>query len=150
MKKLVPQILAAALVLLGSVAAGAQTTARKPAAAAQAQQAAVKADVENLRAALNGLPAEEAFITALSPSNVALYHRNEYYKTEEEYLFALADAMHEEYQAIVDAGFVLQIDDPRFATHYDRYPELSVDECRAFIALCVEVINHALIETVEL
>ena len=87
---------------------------------------------------------EEAFITALSPSNVALYHRNEYYKTEEEYLFALADAMHEEYQAIVDGGFVLQIDDPRIATHYDRHPELDVEDCRTFVAQCVEVINHAL------
>ena len=87
---------------------------------------------------------EEAFVTALSPSNVALYHRNEFYATEEEYLVALADAMHVEYQAIVDAGFILQIDDPRLATHYDRHPELSVEECRAFIAQCVEIINHAL------
>ena len=52
--------------------------------------------------------------------------------------------MHVEYQAIVDAGFILQIDDPRLTTHYDRHPELSVDECRAFIAQCVDVINHAL------
>jgi 5-methyltetrahydropteroyltriglutamate--homocysteine methyltransferase len=104
----------------------------------------VRADIANLRAALRGVEAEEAFLTALSPSNVALYHRNEFYATEEEYLFALADAMHEEYQAIVDAGFVLQIDDPRLATHYDRHPELTVEECRAFVALCVEVINHAL------
>jgi 5-methyltetrahydropteroyltriglutamate--homocysteine methyltransferase len=107
-------------------------------------QAQVQADIANLRSALQGVQAEEGFLTALSPSNVALYHRNEYYATEEEYLVALADAMHEEYQAIVDAGFVLQIDDPRLATHYDRHPELSIEECRAFVALCVEVINHAL------
>jgi 5-methyltetrahydropteroyltriglutamate--homocysteine methyltransferase len=107
-------------------------------------QAEVAADVANLRAAVAGMGIEEAFITALSPSNVALYHRNEYYKTEEEYLFALADAMHEEYQAIVDGGFVLQIDDPRIATHYDRHPELDIDDCRTFVAQCVEVINHAL------
>ena len=106
--------------------------------------AEVQADIANLRAALGQAPAEEAFITALSPSNVALYHRNEYYKTDEEYLVALADAMHAEYQAIVDAGFLLQIDDPRIATHYDRHPELDVEDCRRFIGLCVEVINHAL------
>jgi 5-methyltetrahydropteroyltriglutamate--homocysteine methyltransferase len=107
-------------------------------------QTYVQEDIANLRAALDGLHHEEAFITALSPSNVALYHRNDFYKTEEEYLFALADAMHEEYQAIVNAGFVLQIDDPRLATHYDRHPQLSVEECRKFIAQCVDVINHSL------
>jgi 5-methyltetrahydropteroyltriglutamate--homocysteine methyltransferase len=104
----------------------------------------VEEDIRNLRAALDGLRVQEAFLTALSPSNVALYHRNEFYASEEEYLSALADAMHVEYQAIVDAGFVLQIDDPRLATHYDRHPEASLEECRKFIALCVEVINHAL------
>ncbi len=104
----------------------------------------VQEDIENLRAALEGLRVEEAFLTGLSPSNVALYHRNDFYNTEEEYLFAIADAMHEEYQAIVDAGFLLQIDDPRMATHYDRHPGMSIEECRNFIALCVEVINHAL------
>jgi 5-methyltetrahydropteroyltriglutamate--homocysteine methyltransferase len=104
----------------------------------------VTEDLNNLRSALADVQVEEAFITGLSPSNVALYHRNEFYPTEEEYLVALADAMHVEYQAIVDAGFVLQIDDPRMATHYDRHPESSVEECRAFIAQCVEVINRAL------
>jgi 5-methyltetrahydropteroyltriglutamate--homocysteine methyltransferase len=104
----------------------------------------LQADIDNLRNSLSHTPAVEAFVTALSPSNVALYHRNEFYATEEEYLFAIADAMHVEYQAIVDAGFILQIDDPRLATHYDRHPELSVEECRTFVALCVEVINHAL------
>jgi 5-methyltetrahydropteroyltriglutamate--homocysteine methyltransferase len=104
----------------------------------------VREDISNLRAALASVQVEEAFITALSPSNVAIYHRNEFYPSEEEYLVALADAMHVEYQAIVDAGFILQIDDPRLATHYDRHPDISVEECRAFIAQCVEVINHSL------
>jgi 5-methyltetrahydropteroyltriglutamate--homocysteine methyltransferase len=107
-------------------------------------QAAVQADLANLRAALREVPAAEAFVTALSPTNLALYHRNAYYATEQEYLYALADAMHVEYQAIVDAGFVLQIDDPRLATHYDRHPELSIEECRAFVAECVDVINYSL------
>jgi len=104
----------------------------------------VQEDIANLRSALADLQVEEAFLTALSPSNVALYHRNDFYTSEEEYLFAIADAMHEEYRAIIEAGFVLQIDDPRLATHYDRHPGMSVEECRTFIAQCVEVINHSL------
>jgi 5-methyltetrahydropteroyltriglutamate--homocysteine methyltransferase len=107
-------------------------------------QAYVQEDIANLREALANFTVEEAFLTALSPSNVALYHRNDFYTTEEEYLFAIADAMREEYRAIVDAGLLLQIDDPRLATHYDRHPGLTVEECRKFIGLCVEVINHAL------
>ena len=55
---------------------------------------------------------------AISPTSVEDWQRNEYYKTEEEYLFAIADAMHEEYKAIVDAGFLVQIDDPHLATYY--------------------------------
>jgi 5-methyltetrahydropteroyltriglutamate--homocysteine methyltransferase len=85
----------------------------------------VRADTENLTAALAGVNAEEAFITAISPSNLELYYENHYYASDEEYLSALADAMHEEYKAIVDAGFLLQIDDPRMATHYNRTPDAS-------------------------
>lgn len=107
-------------------------------------QADVKADCANLKEAIaqNGL--EEGFVTALSPSNVSLYYANKFYKTDDEYQIALADAMHEEYKAIVDAGFVLQIDDPRLATHYDRHPEITIEECRKFIAAQVELVNYAL------
>ena len=104
----------------------------------------VRADTENLKAALGGIDAEEAFITAISPSNLELYYENHYYSSDEEYLAALADAMHEEYQAIVDAGFILQIDDPRMATHYNRTPGASIEDCRKFIARRVETVNHAL------
>jgi 5-methyltetrahydropteroyltriglutamate--homocysteine methyltransferase len=104
----------------------------------------VRADTENLKAALAGVEAEEAFITAISPSNLELYYENRYYASDEEYLAALADAMHEEYKAIVDAGLLLQIDDPRMATHYNRTPDASIEDCRRFIALRVEAVNHAL------
>jgi 5-methyltetrahydropteroyltriglutamate--homocysteine methyltransferase len=104
----------------------------------------LRADIDNLKAALKGVRAEEAFLTAISPSNLELYYENEYYASEEEYLTALADAMHVEYQAIVDAGFVLQIDDPRLATHYNRTPGASIEDCRKFMALRVEALNHAL------
>jgi 5-methyltetrahydropteroyltriglutamate--homocysteine methyltransferase len=104
----------------------------------------VQTDIANLKAGLTGTSAIEGFITALSPTNVALYYQNAYYPTEEEYQIALADAMREEYKAIVDAGFVLQIDDPRLATHYDRVPNIGVEECRRWIAGAVEIVNHGL------
>ena len=104
----------------------------------------LRADIDNLKAALDGVKAEEAFLTAISPSNLELYYENQFYRTAEEYLTALADAMHVEYRAIVDAGFILQIDDPRMATHYNRTPNASIEECRKFMALRVEAVNHAL------
>src|SRR4029077_2676910 len=73
----------------------------------------LRADIDNLKAALKGVRAEEAFVTAISPSNLELYYDNHYYGSAEEYLTALADAMHLEYQAIVGAGFCVQISDPR-------------------------------------
>jgi 5-methyltetrahydropteroyltriglutamate--homocysteine methyltransferase len=107
-------------------------------------QADVQADIDNLESAMAGGPVKEAFVTALSPSNVALYYPNRFYATDEEYHLALADAMREEYLAIIDAGLILQIDDPRMATHYDRHPEISIEDCRRFIAAQVELINYAL------
>jgi 5-methyltetrahydropteroyltriglutamate--homocysteine methyltransferase len=104
----------------------------------------LRADIENLKLALKDAEAEEAFMTAISPSNLELYYDNHYYSSAEEYLTALADAMRVEYQAIVDAGFVLQIDDPRMATHYNRTPDASIGDCRKFMALRVEAVNHAL------
>jgi 5-methyltetrahydropteroyltriglutamate--homocysteine methyltransferase len=107
-------------------------------------QAEVAADVENLRSSLRAVGAEEGFMTALSPTNVAQPEQNEYYKSDEEFFAAMADAMNEEYRAIVDAGLILQIDDPRLATHWDRNPGISVEECRTAIAAQVEVLNYAL------
>lgn len=104
----------------------------------------LQADIAYLKAALQASPAEEAFITAISPSNLEHSHKNEYYQTGEEYLEALAEAMRVEYKAIVDAGFILQVDDPRLATHYDRTPGASIEECRRFIELRIEAVNHAL------
>ena len=69
--------------------------------------------------------------------------QNAFYKTQEEYLFAIADALHVEYQAIVDAGFLLQIDDPRLATYY-AMSEVSLAECRKWAEIRVEALNQAL------
>jgi 5-methyltetrahydropteroyltriglutamate--homocysteine methyltransferase len=104
----------------------------------------VRTDVANLTSVLTHLTHEEAFLTAISPSNLELYYENQYYASDEEYLAALAEAMRVEYKAIVDGGFLLQIDDPRMATHYNRSPDASIEDCRKFIALRVEALNHAL------
>ena len=104
----------------------------------------VRTDIANLKAALAGTAIKEAFMTAISPSNLELYYENRHYASDEEYLAALGEAMREEYLAIVEAGFLLQIDDPRMATHYNRAPNASIEDCRKFIALRVEALNHAL------
>ena len=107
-------------------------------------QAQVQADIANLKAALAGVTAVEAFIPAISPSNVEGRQKNLYYKTEDEYLFAIAEAMHEEYRAIVDAGLLLQIDDPRLVTYYIASPTSTVAECRRWADVRVDALNHAL------
>src|SRR5205085_2661701 len=106
--------------------------------------AALQRDIDNLKAGLAGQPHEEAFMPAVSPANLANWNRNEHYKNEEEYLYALADALREEYRAIVDAGLVLQVDDPLFASYYVMHPEASVEECRNWAMARVEILNHAL------
>jgi len=78
----------------------------------------VAADIATFRAALTKVNVREAFLPAISPSNVELWIRNEHYRSDEEYIFALADVLHEEYKAIADAGLLLQIDDPRLVTQY--------------------------------
>jgi 5-methyltetrahydropteroyltriglutamate--homocysteine methyltransferase len=104
----------------------------------------LRSDLDNLKSALQGRRHEDAFVTAISPSNLELYYENQHYPSDEEYLAALSDAMRVEYLAIVDAGFVLQIDDPRMATHYNRATNATIDDCRKFIAVRVEALNHAL------
>ena len=91
-----------------------------------------------------GVEVAEAFLPAISPASIEDWQRNKYYKTTEEYLYAIADAMREEYKAIVDAGLLLQIDDPMLATCYVMYASMSLEDCRKWIALRIEVLNHAL------
>ena len=106
----------------------------------------LRRDIENLKAALKGVKVEEVFMPAISPSNIEDWQRNAYYKTQEEYVFAIADAMRVEYQAIVDAGFLLQIDDPRLVTYYIIHPEASIADCRKWAEVRVEALNYALRE----
>jgi 5-methyltetrahydropteroyltriglutamate--homocysteine methyltransferase len=100
-------------------------------------------DIRNLKAAI-GNAKVEAFMPAISPSNVEEWQRNAYYKTNEEYIYAIGEAMREEYKAIVDAGFLLQIDDPRLASYYLVRPGASIQECRKWANQRVEALNHAL------
>jgi 5-methyltetrahydropteroyltriglutamate--homocysteine methyltransferase len=106
-------------------------------------QAQLQRDIANLKAAI-GNRKVEAFMPAISPANVEDWQRNAYYKTQEEFLFAIADALREEYKAIVDAGFLLQIDDPRLVSYYVVKPDASIAECRKWAMVRVEALNHAL------
>jgi 5-methyltetrahydropteroyltriglutamate--homocysteine methyltransferase len=107
-------------------------------------QAQLNTDIDNLKAALNGAKPAEVFMPAISPASVADWQRNAYYKTEEDYLFALADALREEYEAIVGAGFLLQVDDPHLVTYWIKQPDITLGEFRAWAELRVEALNHAL------
>ena len=105
---------------------------------------ALAADLENFKAALAVVKAEEGFITAVAPGSFAR-RQNQYYKSDEEFLHALAEALREEYKAIVDAGLILQLDDPGLPDTWDMAnPELSVDEYKKFAMVRVEALNHAL------
>jgi 5-methyltetrahydropteroyltriglutamate--homocysteine methyltransferase len=106
---------------------------------------AIKADVDALTKALSGRPAEtEGFVAALGPLSLGAGARNEYYSSEEEYMTAVAEVVREEYKAITDAGFIVQIDEPEFATSWQFYPDWDVPRYRRYLEFCVEIINHAL------
>jgi 5-methyltetrahydropteroyltriglutamate--homocysteine methyltransferase len=104
---------------------------------------AVRADIANLRAAVEGTGAEDAFLSAASPGVVAFFLRDRHYGSHEEYLFAIADAMKVEYDEIHRAGLVLQLDCPDLAMTRHRVGADSVEDFRRFVALHVEAIDHA-------
>jgi 5-methyltetrahydropteroyltriglutamate--homocysteine methyltransferase len=107
-------------------------------------EAQLAADLANLRAALAGDGQADAFVPSVSPSSCVGLMENRYYKSDEEHVFAVAEALREEYRAIVAAGFMLQIDDPRLAMHYMLFPDETVDDARAWARLRIEALNHAL------
>ncbi|HVT69143.1 MAG TPA: epoxyalkane--coenzyme M transferase [Trebonia sp.] len=112
--------------------------------------AAIKADIDALTTALAGKPTGsestgvEGFIAALGPLSLGAGARNEYYSSEEEYMTAVAETVREEYKAITDAGFIVQVDEPEFATSWQFYPDWDVPRYRQYLEFCVEIINHAL------
>jgi 5-methyltetrahydropteroyltriglutamate--homocysteine methyltransferase len=108
-------------------------------------QAELKRDIDNFKAALKDIKVSEAFLPVAAPASVIPDRKNEYYKTDEELIRAIGAAMHTEYKMIIDAGFVLQLDDARFAVTYDRMvPPGSFSDYRKWLALQVEVLNEAI------
>ncbi|OIH85846.1 epoxyalkane--coenzyme M transferase [Arthrobacter sp. UCD-GKA] len=104
----------------------------------------VASDIKNLKTAMAATDTEEGFLAALSPASCARL-ANDFYTSDEEYIFAAADAMREEYKAILDAGLILQIDDPSLAESWDQInPEPSLEDYLKFLELRVEATNHAL------
>ncbi|MDP6664737.1 MAG: hypothetical protein QF477_11880 [SAR202 cluster bacterium] len=105
---------------------------------------ALQADIDNFKVALQGVEDTEAFLPAVAPGTIEHWMENSYYEKDEDVLNAIADAMHEEYKAITDAGFLLQIDDPDLADAWQIHPEMSVAQYRAFAELRIEALNYAL------
>ena len=107
-------------------------------------QELVQKDIANFKAAMARDKIEEGFLPAISPSQVEFWIRDEHYGDEEKYLFALADALHQEYKAITDAGLVLQIDDPRLVTSYVMMGEATIEDTRKWADLRIAALNRAL------
>ena len=106
---------------------------------------AVAADIENLKRATAGDRVSDCFLTAASPGVIALFFRDDYYRSREEYLFAIADAMRHEYRLITDAGFVLQVDCPDLGMgRHIQFADLTIEEFRKEARLNIDALNHAL------
>jgi 5-methyltetrahydropteroyltriglutamate--homocysteine methyltransferase len=107
-------------------------------------QPQLDADIANLKAALRGASPADVFMPSVSPSSCVGLMENRHYKDDEEHLYAVADALRVEYQAIVAAGFMVQIDDPRLAMNYMLNPDMSVEQHRKWAAQRIAALNHAL------
>jgi 5-methyltetrahydropteroyltriglutamate--homocysteine methyltransferase len=107
--------------------------------------AELQTDIDNFKAALQGAKVEEAFLPVAAPSSAIPDRKNEYYRTDEELVIALAEALRTEYRTIVEAGFLLQLDDARAAVTYDRMvPPASFEDYYRWVGRHVEVLNYAL------
>ena len=101
-------------------------------------------DIRNLQAALRSVNVEEAFLPVVAPASTAYDGINEYYPTEKDYVYAIADALREEYRAIHKAGLVVQVDDAVLANMYDHFVQRSPKHYRQWAGLRIEALNHAL------
>ncbi|NNE83283.1 MAG: cobalamin-independent methionine synthase II family protein [Alphaproteobacteria bacterium] len=107
--------------------------------------AAAEVDIARAKSVVTAAESGEAFMTSPSPGQIARYLKNIYYPTEEEYIFALADVMRQEYEAIVDAGLILQLDCPDLAlSRHTVFRDLSLTDFRKEIAMHVAALNHAI------
>ncbi|MBZ5694644.1 MAG: cobalamin-independent methionine synthase II family protein [Acidobacteriia bacterium] len=107
-------------------------------------RSSIDRDIRNLKAALRSVSVEEAFLPVVAPASSAYDGVNEYYPNEKEYVYAIADALREEYRAIHDAGLVIQVDDAVLANMYDHFVEKSPENYRQWAGLRIEALNHAL------
>lgn len=130
----------------------AQTTARAPTRQSvcvgpvtytEEGKAQMRRDVENFKAALKDVNVEEAFLPVVAPCSIATNYKNEYYKSEEEFLFAVAEALREEYKIITDAGLLVQTDDAILANLHDPIVE-SGQDYRKWVEMNIAATNHAL------
>jgi 5-methyltetrahydropteroyltriglutamate--homocysteine methyltransferase len=106
--------------------------------------ASLKRDVDTLNAALKNVQVEEAFITTVAPASTAYNGINEYYPTEREYVYAIADALKQEYQTAYQSGLLVQVDDAVLANMYDHLVSESPERYRAWAQLRIDALNHAL------
>ncbi len=107
-------------------------------------QEAIASDIANFKAALDAAGVSEGFMTAIAPGS-ACRIANEYYDSEDAFMYACADALREEYRAIIDAGLILQLDDPSIAENFDQVnPEPAIADYQAFTMKRVEALNHAI------
>ena len=108
-------------------------------------QAELQRDIDNFKSAIKNVKVEEAFLPVAAPASVIPDRKNEYYRSDEELQAAIADAMRTEYKMIVDAGFLLQLDDARSAVSYDRMvPPASFADYRKWLSKQVDILNHAI------
>jgi 5-methyltetrahydropteroyltriglutamate--homocysteine methyltransferase len=105
---------------------------------------AVQRDIANLKDALRDNPALEAFMPVVAPASIEVGLGNDYYATHDELMRALADTIRQEYKAIIDAGFILQVDDAWVPAAWDRSPEFDLDSYRRYAQDSIDVLNHAL------
>lgn len=102
-------------------------------------------DIANLKAALAETPGHDGFLPVVAPASLLPELRNEYYPTEEAFVFAIAEALREEYRLITDAGLIVQIDDAWLPAMYERMvPPGTMDDFRRWASMCIEALNHAL------
>jgi 5-methyltetrahydropteroyltriglutamate--homocysteine methyltransferase len=106
-------------------------------------KAQMRRDVENFKAALSEVNVEEAFLPVVAPCSISVNYKNEYYKTEEEFLFAVAEALHEEYKIITDAGLIVQTDDAILANLHDPIVDAGIDY-RSWVDMNLRALNHGL------
>jgi 5-methyltetrahydropteroyltriglutamate--homocysteine methyltransferase len=101
-------------------------------------------DIDNFKAALKDVAVDDAFLPANTPGTLEHALRNVYYKTDEDYLEAIANVLRVEYKAITNAGLTLQLDDPDLPDGWAIYPEMTVADYRRYAALRIEALKHAL------